>query len=41
MLPNVIIMQVEGPRGEKQVVGGLSSHGWLKDANVTQTINGK
>jgi len=40
LMANVIIMQVE-IRGEKVVIGGFSSHGWLKDGNVTQTINGK
>jgi hypothetical protein len=40
MMPNLILMQVE-IRGQKQVIGGYSSHGWFKDSSITQNINGK
>lgn len=39
-MPNIIIMQVE--LGEqKLILGGYSSHGWLRDSSITQNINGK
>lgn len=39
MMPNIILMQIEN-RGQKQIIGGFSSHGWLRDSSITQNING-
>ena len=33
-MPNVILMQVD-LRGQKVVIGGYSSHGWVRDSQVT------
>lgn len=30
-MPNIILMQVESNNGEKFIVGGYSSHGWLRE----------
>lgn len=38
-MPNVILIQAD-IRGQKTIIGGYSSHGWARDSQVTQIING-
>ncbi|CDW76335.1 b-box zinc finger family protein [Stylonychia lemnae] len=39
LMPNIILMQVE-IRGQRNIVGGYSSHGWTRDSQVTNFVNG-
>eukprot|EP00347_Sterkiella_histriomuscorum_P018935 403343594 len=39
LMPNLILMHVD-LRGQKVVIGGYSSHGWVRDSQVTQIVNG-
>ncbi len=38
-MPNIIIMNAD-IGGQRFIVGGYSSHGWLRDSSITQNING-
>ena len=34
-----MIIQID-IRGQKHIIGGYSSHGWVRDSQMTQIVNG-
>jgi|LauGreDrversion4_2_1035121.scaffolds.fasta_scaffold924597_1 hypothetical protein len=38
-MPNVIIMRVDYA-GQKMIIGGYSSHGWLREDMITENVGG-
>ncbi len=38
-MPNIILMRVEYA-GQKLIVGGYSSHGWLREDMITENVGG-